>query len=81
MRRAKAMIRTIAAFFQSELGNATLGLCLGVICFCWPAVVGYPAGAVCFHYAIHRFRPVALWIYHDLRADLNDSAPGEGRGG
>ena len=81
MRRAEAVIRTIAAFFQSQPGKATAGLFLGVICFCWPAVVGYPAGAVCFYYAIHQFRPVGLWIYHDLRADLNDGSPGEGSAG
>jgi hypothetical protein len=80
MRRAEAVIRTIAAFFHSELGKATVGLFLGVICFCWPAVVAYPAGAACLYYAIHQFRPVALWIYHDLRTDLNDGAPAEGSG-
>jgi hypothetical protein len=81
MRRAEAVIRTMVAFFQSELGKATVALFLGVICFCWPAVVGYPAGAACLYYAIHQFRPVAVGIYHDLRADLNDGSPWEGSAG
>ena len=72
MRRAEAWIVKWIGFLRSRLGKATLGLAGGVICFCWPAAVAFPAGAVCLYYAIHQFRPVASWIYHDIRQDLAD---------
>lgn len=75
------MILETIAFLRSDLGKATAGLFTGVICFCWPAVVAYPAGAACFYYAIHRFRPVGLWIYNNLREDLKEDAQADGNGG
>jgi hypothetical protein len=72
------VIREAIAFLQSSLGKATAGLFLGVICFCWPAVVAYPAGAACLYYAIHQFRPVAAWLYQDIREDLNDDMQADG---
>ncbi len=80
MRRAEAVIRTSAAFLRSDLGKAAAGLFSGVLCFCWPPAVAYPAGAACLYLAIHWFRPVAAWIYHDLRAQFDDGAPADESG-
>ena len=80
MRPAEALIRKSFAFLQSHEGKATVGLFSSVVCFCWPAVVAFPAGAVCLYYAIHQFRPVARWIYRDIQADLNDGEPANDSG-
>ena len=77
---AEAAIRRAIAFLQSGTGKAALGLFSGVVCFCWPAAVAYPAGAVCLYYAIHQFRPVAAWIYQDIRADLDGVPRADGGG-
>lgn len=81
MRLAESVIRKVFAFLQSHEGKATVGLFSSVVCFCWPPVVAFPAGAVCLYYAIHQFRPIALWIYQDIREDLNDGAPADESGG
>jgi hypothetical protein len=71
LNRADPAIRRSFAFLQSSLGKATVAAFSGVACICWPALAGYPAGAACLYYAIHQFRPVAAWIYRDIRRDLS----------
>jgi hypothetical protein len=71
MPKAEAVIRKMIDVIQSNLGKATIGLFAGIVCFAWPAPVAYIVGSVCLYYSIHQFRPVAVWIYQDIRADLN----------
>jgi hypothetical protein len=80
MPRAEAVIRCFLAFLHSDLGKAATALFAAVVCFCWPPLVAYPAGAACLYLAIHRFRPVAAWLYHDLRAHLSESAAADDSG-
>jgi hypothetical protein len=64
------MIRNAIAFLNSGLGKSAIGLFGGVICFCFPQLPGYAVGSFAFYYCIHQFRPLAVWIYEDVRADL-----------
>lgn len=72
MPKAKAVIRKMIEVIQSNLGKATIALFAGVVCFAWPAIVAYPAGAVCLYYTIHQFKPVGVWIFNDIRNDLDN---------
>lgn len=81
MQRAEAMIRTAIAFLQSSLGKAAVGLFGGVLCFCFPHVPGYAVGSFALYYCIHQFRPVAAWIYQDIREDLNNDVTAEAQEG
>ena len=78
MGQAEAVIRTIAAFLQSSLGKAMVGLFGGVLCFCLPKIPAYAMGSACLYYCIHQFRPVAAWLYEDIKQDLNDDMQADG---
>ena len=65
---------------ENDLGKAATALLAGVLCFCWPPLVAYPAGGF-LYLAIHRFRPVAAWLYRDLRMHLSEGAAADDRGG
>lgn len=73
MRQTEAVIRKGAAFFRSDTGKAAIGLFGGVFSFCFPQVPGFAVGAVALYYCIHQFRPVAAWIYDDIREDMSDT--------
>jgi hypothetical protein len=80
MRRSEVVIRRFLSFLGTDIGKATVGLFCGVICFCWPVLPGYALGGIALYYAIHQFRPVATWIYQDIRADLNDDMQADASG-
>jgi hypothetical protein len=80
MQRAETLIRIIAAFLQSSLGKAAIGLFGGVLCFCFPQVPGYAIGSFALYYCIHQFRPVAAWLYENIKQDLNDDMQVDGGG-
>jgi hypothetical protein len=80
MQRAEILIRHAAGFLRSDTGKATVGLFGGVLCFCFPQVPGYAIGSVALYYCIHQFRPLAAWLYQDIRADLNDDMQADGSG-
>ena len=66
------MIRRAIAFLRSSLGKSAIGLFGGVLCFCFPQIPGYAVGGFALYYGIHQFRPVAAWLYQDIREDLDD---------
>ena len=70
MRRIEAVTRWLVEFFKGDLGRAAIALFSGVICFCFPWIPGCLCGAACLYYSIHQFRPIAMWIYSDIRSDL-----------
>jgi hypothetical protein len=72
MNRAEILIRRAIGFLQSAPGKATIGLFTGVICFTFPLVPAYTAGACALYYCVHEFREVAGWIYRDIQADLQE---------
>ena len=78
MGQAEAVIHNIAAFLQSSLGKAVIGLFSGVLCFAFPYIPGYAVGSFALYYAIHQFRPVAAWMYHDIAESLIDDAQPDG---
>jgi hypothetical protein len=68
--RAEIIIRRFLSFLGTDIGKATAGMFGAVLAFCFPAVPGYAVAAFAAYYAVHQFRPVAAWLYEDIKADL-----------
>ncbi len=65
-------MREAIAFLVSNLGKASIGLLSATVSFCFPWLPGYAVAAMCAYYAMHQLRPIAIWVYCDILADLED---------
>ena len=73
MQRADAVIRRFLGFLHSDLGKAAVGAAGRGVVFLLAAARRLSGGRGLPYLAIHRFRPVAAWLYRDLRMHLSEA--------